>query len=153
MRTCFLMRHGEAEMRAPSDSLRELTAYGRTRTREVAERLASHHDGELTLLHSPYVRATQTAEIVGEVFSRITSVHVMELATPDDDPRACLAALESFASQNLILVTHMPLVAALAALLEHGGTFPSTGFQTSEIREYEMPVWGLGCAMEKSRIY
>lgn len=63
----YLMRHGLAERPAPGqeDSTRRLTDLGRADVTRVASALAEGQSGLQYLFSSPYVRAKQTADIVG----------------------------------------------------------------------------------------
>ncbi|WP_020408171.1 phosphohistidine phosphatase SixA [Hahella ganghwensis] len=153
----FIMRHGEAEMHAASDSERELTPYGLAYTKQVAQQLADYLEklevNSLVVLHSPFTRARQTAEVLDALLPVSQKLIRLEFATPDDDPSACFENLEQYASHNFILVSHMPLVSSLGSLLEHGNLYHGQGFHTSEIRAYSSDVWGAGCGQFIGRLY
>jgi phosphohistidine phosphatase len=64
----YLLRHGPADNRETwkgNDSLRPLTEKGQRKMRAAAEGLKRQNLGVDTLITSPLVRASQTAEIVG----------------------------------------------------------------------------------------
>ena len=65
--------------------------------------------------------------------------------TPDDDPREALRLLAERREQNLLLVTHQPLVGALAGLLVYGHLQQPLPFNTASLAllEGEMPLAGL----------
>lgn len=66
----YIVRHGIAidreDPKCPADPDRFLTAEGIEKTSEVAKGLAKISEAPDLVLTSPYVRAVQTAEIVGE---------------------------------------------------------------------------------------
>ena len=65
----FILRHAEAELQAPSDAQRPLTSRGRLQAVAVAKHLMSQcikASDQLTIFHSPYLRTTETANIVAE---------------------------------------------------------------------------------------
>lgn len=114
----WLLRHGEAEPTARSDAERNLTAYGRQQVREAAAQLQGRP--LKAVLVSPYVRAQQTAELVCEVLAFAGARQTVPWLTPESDLRQTLRELDGYAFDELLLVTHQPLVGALAGLLIHG---------------------------------
>ncbi|MDH1011151.1 phosphohistidine phosphatase SixA [Pseudomonas nicosulfuronedens] len=139
----WLLRHGEAEPQARRDSERRLTAHGIKEALKSAAQLAGHPlDG---ILASPYVRAQETAELVREALGFEGSVGTAPWLTPDDDPKDVLRFLDGRNEQNLLLVTHQPLVGALAGLLVHGSRSDAVPFSTATLAELEgeVPVAGL----------
>ena len=58
-----IIRHGEAEPFVVRDAERALTDYGHQRVAEQAQLLADSGFKPAEIIHSPYVRTTQTAEI------------------------------------------------------------------------------------------
>lgn len=135
----WLLRHGEAQPHAPSDAQRNLTAQGR---REVL-RSAAHLIGQpiQAILASPYVRAQQTAQLVREALGFEPEIRTVPWLTPDTDPLTALAQLDS--ADNLLLVSHQPLVGNLIGLL-HGG--PPQPMSTASLAELEGD-WPLAAAM------
>ena len=114
----WLLRHGEAESRAPSDELRELTAAGRV---AVLRSAAEMQGADLQLvLTSPYVRARQTAALVQQHLGWTGELQRADWATPDGEPERALAELERRGVERLLLVTHNPFVGELAGWLLHG---------------------------------
>ena len=61
----YLLRHGIAESRAPSDAERDLTEEGRQKVREVTRMAARAGVSPALVLSSPYRRALETAKIAG----------------------------------------------------------------------------------------
>lgn len=114
----WLLRHGEAEARAPSDELRELTPAGRAAVLRSAAQLQGA-DLQL-ILASPYARARQTAALVQQHLAWGGEPHTAGWATPDGEPERALVELERQGVERLLLVTHNPFVGDLAGWLLHG---------------------------------
>ncbi len=114
-----IWRHGEAGS-AARDRLRELTDRGRD---DVAFACHRFHDtceerglGHPTrILHSAWVRATQTADIVASAFSH-ANMRPFEALAPGNGPRQVDEALHQLGPESddhLVLVSHQPLVSTL----------------------------------------
>ncbi|MWV13507.1 phosphohistidine phosphatase SixA [Pseudomonas sp. R-28-1W-6] len=114
----WLLRHGEAEPRARSDAERVLTEHGRKEVRHAAKHLRERPLEQI--LVSPYRRAQQTAELVREKLGLQLPLTTLDWLTPDDDPRQVLRRLDEFTAEELLIVSHNPLLGALAGLLVHG---------------------------------
>ncbi len=112
--------------------------------------LASRDDidwGRLKVLASPYVRAQQTAALVLEALPDEVSLDTLDIITPDDSPEAVVDWLTLESDEGpLLLVSHMPLVAALTGLLAEGRAGAGVGFVTAAIAELEADVRAAGCA-------
>ena len=131
----WLLRHGQAEPQARRDADRQLTAHGRKEVLQSAGHLAGHAlDG---ILASPYVRAQQTAELVREALGFAGAVGTAPWLTPDDDPRDVLRFLDGSGEQNLLLVSHQPLIGALGGLLVHGSRDEALPMGTASLAELE----------------
>lgn len=113
----WLLRHGQAEAVAASDSQRALTETGRQEIVRSARRLGE--EPPQLLLVSPYLRAQQSAALVLEWTGNLTQKTVPWL-TPDSDPRKVLGELDRYPQQSILLVAHQPLLGDLAGLLIHG---------------------------------
>jgi phosphohistidine phosphatase len=147
-----LVRHAEAEGMRATDAERALTARGHAQAAETAQWLRQQLDGvaSLQLLVSPYRRARETAAAFAEVLA-LSPVFLDEL-TPDIDPRRALLALDDVVTADVVvIVTHMPLVAALASWLEHGVLSSGAGFMLAEARVLEADVLGAATAQTQSR--
>jgi phosphohistidine phosphatase len=116
-----IWRHGEAGS-AASDRLRELTGTGMD---DIGFGCAQFHQACRTrgiphpdrLAYSPWVRTSQTADIIAAAFSH-ASVSPMEALQPGStlaDVDAALSDLLRASSppQHLVLVSHQPLVSHL----------------------------------------
>lgn len=128
-----IWRHGTAED-GINDSLRELTAGGRddlavgcTQWHQACERRSIQPP--TTLLHSPLVRTTQTAEIIASAFNPAV-VSVEKALRPGGNLEGVDALIAKFSdsssTQHIVLVSHQPLVSYLAAhYLGEAGSVPS----------------------------
>ena len=131
----WLLRHGEAEPQARSDAARELTRHGRQEVLQSAAHLVGR---PLTaILASPYVRAQQTAELVRETLGFAAPIVSVPWLTPDGDLAETLRYLDAQVDQELVLVTHQPLVGELASLLLHGHRQEPVPMKTASLAELD----------------
>ncbi|MDR9438244.1 MAG: histidine phosphatase family protein [Halomonas sp.] len=141
------MRHGEAASGRP-DAERELTPCGEEEARCMGRWLATRDDLDLQrlrLLASPFVRAQQTAEWIAEPLG--LTVEPLSIITPDDPSEAVVEWLLGEPDDRpLMLVSHMPLIAALVGLLVEGRGDRGPGFPTGAVAELDAEVWAAGCA-------
>ena len=143
---CFLMRHGEAEFYAASDQARALTAFGIERAEENLRALQSQLCTIEQIVHSPYLRAQQTATLAAQILGIAEShIHVNELWTPDGNPQIALTSLEAYMDKTTLVVTHMPLISQVEALWIGETAYPAA-FACAEISRIaaEWPAAGLG---------
>jgi phosphohistidine phosphatase len=131
----WLLRHGEAEPQARTDAARELTRHGR---KEVLQS-AAHLVGRplTTILASPYVRAQQTAQLVRETLGFAAPIVTVPWLTPDGDLAEILRYLDAHSGEELLLVTHQPLVGDLAGLLLHGHRQEPLAMKTASLAELD----------------
>lgn len=132
----FLVRHGESGPGSP-DSLRTLTAAGRADVTRLADRAARAGVRVEQIRHSGLVRARETAEILARRLRPDHGVEPMGGLAPEDDPEA--AAIElALVDAPLLVVTHMPFVAALTGRLLAGRrSADAPAYATSELRGFE----------------
>lgn len=116
--TLWLLRHGQAEVHAASDAQRELAERGR---QEVMQS-AAHLIGQplAAIIASPYVRAQQTAQLVRQQLGFEQAIITAPWLTPSGDAREAIRQLDAYEGQDLLLVSHQPLVGELGGLLVHG---------------------------------
>ncbi|WP_341705875.1 phosphohistidine phosphatase SixA [Halopseudomonas sp.] len=114
----WVMRHGQAAAQAASDAQRPLTAAGQQEARLMADLLRQQPLD--AILASPYVRAQQTAALVCAELGFERGVSTAPWLTPDDDPAEVLRYLAERQEQNLLLVSHQPLVSQLLSLFCEG---------------------------------
>ncbi|NWE25256.1 phosphohistidine phosphatase SixA [Pseudomonas gingeri] len=138
----WVLRHGEAEPQVRSDAERNLTAHGR---QEVL-RSAAHLIGQpLTAIYaSPYVRAQQTAQLVRDALGFEPEILTVPWLTPESHPSRVLEQLDT--ADNLLLVSHQPLVGSLIGLLEDGHLRTAQPMSTASLAELEGD-WPLAGAM------
>ncbi|NLS13270.1 phosphohistidine phosphatase SixA [Vibrio sp. SM6] len=117
----YIMRHGEAEQFADSDAERELTLRGREESRIMAEKCRENGIEMFDkVLVSPYIRAQQTWQELNQSLSA-KEVQLSADITPYGDAEAVFdylsALIELEKPQQLLLVSHLPLVGYLTAEL------------------------------------
>ena len=127
----FVVRHGEA---ADVPGERPLTAAGRAEVARLAlwcktEGVAPHE-----IRHSGILRAAETAEILAARLAPPGGVSAARGLAPGDDPEPWKFEL-GLETDPLMLVTHMPFVSGLVALLTGARIAPS--FATAEIACFE----------------
>ncbi len=116
-----IWRHGTAA-EGDDDRLRELTHSGRDDVGFGSHRfheacITNNIPHPHTILHSPLVRTSQTAEIIAAVFTH-ASVKAVQALQPGNEPAAVNKAVSRFINsqvqqQHLVLVSHQPLVSKL----------------------------------------
>ena len=128
-----IWRHGTAQD-GINDSLRELTAGGRddlafgcTQWYQACKR--RNIPPLTTLLHSPLVRTTQTADIIARAFKPAV-VSVEKALRSGGNLEGVDALIAKFSddssAQHMVLVSHQPLVSCLAThYLGEAGSVPS----------------------------
>jgi phosphohistidine phosphatase len=118
-----IMRHGEAEPSAATDAERNLTAVGRRQAERAGQRLQALGFRPDKILVSPYHRAQQTCEAVLTAFPLATQgvvQHTVAMLEPESDPAEIIATINQAADNNLLLISHQPLVSKLVGLLAEG---------------------------------
>jgi len=111
----IVLRHGEALNTSP-DQLRALTVRGRQQIKNQCEWLVDSGFKADCLLHSPYLRTTETAQIAADCFSDATIIEEA-LITPDGHPEVIAELLPNLKFSNILLISHMPLVSYLTSTL------------------------------------
>ncbi|UJJ31345.1 phosphohistidine phosphatase SixA [Halopseudomonas maritima] len=129
----WVLRHGQAAAQAPTDPERPLTAAGEQEVRSMCRLLAGQPLD--TILASPYLRAQQTAALVAGELGFVRGVSIAPWLTPDDDPAEVLGYLAERGEQNVLLVSHQPLVSQVLSLLCEG----------HRRAHLPMPTAGLAC--------
>lgn len=140
----LLLRHGEAGFNAPSDQQRQLTDNGRLQLQQMLRRNAAVLAGAERIIHSPYVRTCETADLVRQV--QPAELLPLKLLTPDSPPQRVLDWLAEQTDEVLLLVTHQPLIGLLVSLLCEGNlTRPEPMLPGAmAIIELTFPAAGLG---------
>ena len=129
----WVLRHGEAQAHARTDAERNLTEQGRA---EVL-RSAAHLIGQplSAIFASPYVRAQQTAELVREALGFEADIRTVPWLTPEGNPLRVLEKLDT--DDNVLLVSHQPLVGSLISFLQHGHQRQPEPMYTASLAELE----------------
>lgn len=117
-RELYLVRHGKAaEHAAGGDAARALTDEGRAGIDAVGHALRALDVSPDVIIHSPYVRATETAEIIARALGVKRLVAEGALTPSASAERAVQALTETPAVVNakvVLAVSHMPLLPAVA---------------------------------------
>lgn len=140
----FFMRHGEAFPQAQSDIDRELQDSGRNDITAIIERCQQEPnftDQIDEIWCSFYIRAQQTANIVGNMINK--PVHVQTGLAPTDNPDLLLEQIRN-ADKTVLVVTHQPLIGTIVdrlAGLETG----RYRMGTSALAAVQTDVMAYGC--------
>lgn len=115
----FIMRHGEAGLKASSDAERTLTARGKSDSRAVITQSLAKMPTQIDkVLVSPYVRAQETWQEISSIIAA-KSVERCDDITPYGDSgrvyQYICALAQTEQIETVMLVSHLPLVGYLAA--------------------------------------
>ena len=144
----YIMRHGQAEMIAPSDSARPLTNVGKKQSARMAEYLAKKKVVFDAVLVSPYLRAQQTLEAVRPFFPKVNNIQTLKSLTPGGSARVSvneILALQASGSKSILIVSHLPLVGYMVGELAPAAGVPS--FSTSSVAHIEVDEQGFGALL------
>ena len=110
------MRHGDAEPKTTSDLERRLTKIGVAQvTRALA--IASELGATVRVIaSSPLLRAKQTAEIAQRLF-QVQKIEIDPVLGPDSSPLEVFRHFAGMQENEILLVSHQPLVSQLIATL------------------------------------
>ncbi len=132
MKTLWIMRHGLAEIEFASDFTRALSNIGEKQVLDVAEQLIANEPIlPTTMIVSPFTRTQQTAQIMHQKLAIIEPFENEELLVHFADPRLLGDYLLAREFEQLMIVSHMPIVAELCQYLSPGCNI--YGFQTAQI--------------------
>jgi phosphohistidine phosphatase len=141
----FIMSHGDAALDAASDSVRPLTTCGCDESRQMATWLKGQKVDIERVLVSPFLRAEQTLNVVGECMNLPTEIDVLPELTPCGDVGLVSAYLQALANEGVasaLVVSHLPLVGYLVSELCPGEAPPM--FSTSAIANVTLDASGQG---------
>ncbi|MBN1360073.1 MAG: phosphohistidine phosphatase SixA [Sedimentisphaerales bacterium] len=124
----YLVQHGKAMFKT-EDPERHLTAEGQQEARRVARFVAPLGLRVGSLWHSGKPRAAQTAEIYAETIPTEEGPTAREGLAPEDNV-ALLRDELAVATEDIMIVGHMPFVAKLATLL-------LTGYETPAVIDFQ----------------
>ncbi len=119
-----LMRHGIAidhqDQACPPDPERHLTEKGMERTRAAARGLRALGVRPSLVLSSPYLRATQTAEIACVVLDiQVSDIRQTEALLPGASPRMLFEELSKSKADETICFGHAPNLDEVIAAAVH----------------------------------
>lgn len=117
----YLIRHAIAVDESfgdYEDAARPLTDNGRKKMRQIAKGLKAIGVDLDLILSSPYVRASETANILSETFKIKLETVYNENLTPMGDPDLLISDInEKYTVDSLAIVGHEPNLSALTGLL------------------------------------
>lgn len=148
----YLLRHGEAEARAHNDSTRELTARGRQEIEQVARLFVARRVVLQRCFVSPYIRAAQTAALFLPQAAQDIAAETTPLLMPEVRASTIMEFLEGIKEQEVLLVSHNPLVSELHALLTDGDISSMHILGTSELICITFDIIGLGMGSSPFRL-
>ncbi len=141
------MRHGQAEPRAASDRVRQLTPAGIAEVQAIAPAFLQQAGGAVEIYCSPYDRARQTAEYMAQGLGLAADrLHLAEPLASGASALRALAWAQETVPGDALLVSHVPLVAELASLLLAGHMEAPISYPPAGIVALEMDAVGLGTA-------
>lgn len=115
----WIVRHGEAGPYQEQDELRELTARGQSDIAALALQLKAYGCNPQQIIVSPYVRTRQTFAVLSSHNAWNASVQISDAIVPEAFVPSVLKVLDDSA-QEIMLVSHQPLVSSLIAYLVDG---------------------------------
>ena len=122
----YLLRHSDAvdqnERGYTRDADRPLTEGGARKMKKIAKAVQEMGVSFDTILSSPYRRAKETAEIVGEVMECRSIIRLTPHLVVGESPTAIIKEInEDYPdSKRLLLVSHEPLLTHLISVLISG---------------------------------
>ena len=123
-----LLRHGLAVDRSKpgykKDADRPLTPKGKQRLWRVAEAMEEMELDFDAIITSPFLRATQTADIIAEALELRKKLSITEHLTPNGNPKLLLEHINQIkpAARDVLIVGHEPYLSQLIGLLVAGNT-------------------------------
>ncbi|MDR0779704.1 MAG: phosphohistidine phosphatase SixA [Pseudomonadales bacterium] len=148
----YLLRHGEAQARAASDSQRQLTPHGVDDVRMVARQFAAKGVTLDRCFVSPYVRAAETAtEFLRELHSDLPQ-ESQALLKPEVRALEVMRFLQGVHDHHVLLVSHNPLLSELTALLTEGSIENLRILSTAELVCVALDGIGLGAGTAVYRL-
>lgn len=132
LRTLWIMRHGLAEDSFDSDFTRPLSKTGELQAANVTEQLIQDSEKlPRDMLVSPFSRTQSTAKIVHKKLGLTHPFETDEMLVHFADHKILGDFLLASPYRDLIIVSHMPIVARLCQYLAPGCEI--YGFQTAQI--------------------
>ena len=118
----YMIRHAisvdESTPEYEDNSQRPLTDKGKKKMRQIAKGLRALGVEFDLILSSPYVRATETAEILADVFKMKKEIRFSDHLVPMGDPDLLIAEInEKYNVNSVAFIGHEPFLSALIGLL------------------------------------
>lgn len=114
----YLMRHTQPEPGHPDNAERPLTEAGKQQAEDMAAWLAGHIGRVDIVIHSPFVRAVQTAQAMGKALG----AHLADtrMLVPSGEPEEMWKEITRLAqaSKDVLIVGHDPSLNSLICWLE-----------------------------------
>lgn len=158
----YLMRHAEAAWNTPTDIERPLTIQGEVDLRNSLIENITQLQNIQKIVASPYLRTQQTAKIVATCLSEFHSnTNASDITatlpilsdknlTPSASINDAYKSIEEHWCDNLLVVTHQPLIGNLIGYFEGLGYGVLEPVAPGSIYEYAMEWPGSGCAFRQS---
>ena len=138
----FIMRHGDASMIAKTDAQRPLTEQGMEEAGLMGKWLKGLDVNIDHIVVSPYLRAQQTASVILSQLEYKPRSQTINSITPSGNAAQVHDFIDGFIETNhcqqLLMVTHMPLVSYLVADLTIDQQSPI--FQTAAIAQIDYDI-------------
>tara|TARA_B100000809_G_scaffold256093_1_gene295568 strand:+ start:588 stop:1055 length:468 start_codon:yes stop_codon:yes gene_type:complete len=142
----LVLRHGQAENYADSglDCDRCLTDFGRFQVESAVAYMQAQGQQPELILVSPYLRTQQTAAYAQAVFPTAACA-TWDALTPESDLMLLTEKLQLLTQENVLLVSHQPLVGALLSHLcgQSYGRYP---MDTASLACLQSDLWVAGLA-------
>jgi phosphohistidine phosphatase SixA len=140
----YLLRHGEAEASASTSAGRQLTEAGHLEIASVAMQFASKRLEIDACFVSPALRAKQTAEtFLSHIFNSPEPSIIDELSA-NQRAASLMHFLEQISANNVLLVSHNPILPELLAQLTRGNVDDLVILATGDLACVSLEVIGLG---------
>ena len=140
----YLLRHGEAEASASTSAGRKLTEAGHLEIVSVAMQFASRRLEMDACFVSPALRAKQTAEtFLSHIFNAPEPSIIDELSA-NQRASNLMHFLGHINANNVLLVSHNPILSELLALLTKGNVDNLVILDTGDLACVSLEVIGLG---------
>ena len=122
----YLVHHADA-LGPQEDARRPLSARGLRQAESVGGQIQARGARPAMVWHSGKLRARETAEICWRAVNPLAELKMIRGLRPEDAPDVTTDLVE-MEERDVMLVSHMPLLPALAAALTGGPfTFPANG--------------------------
>jgi phosphohistidine phosphatase len=123
MKRLYLMRHAHAptarEAGVAQDGLRPISTLGREDARRMAALLAGRGGAPALILHSPLLRAAQTAGEAAAVLKPASGIEPFDALdnTRSAEEVSCLIAERAASFDEVLAIGHQPQIGDLASLI------------------------------------